>query len=208
MAFNLSLGTQWPVAIRRAFGIRDGAIQVVSPEIQPSFDVWDRPEWWALAGGDLGVASATLNALAANFSILYFVNPAGSGMLDIIEGLRIGFGATGVVKAQILLAGAAPGTLLGNGGRTDSRRMGTPATPSGNTSLQVRTLQQVGSVFPAISSTMRVRQLANTTGEYRAHFVLGPGSLLVLETGAVNELLDASILFRERAATADETGPL
>jgi len=203
MPYNLALGTQWPTAIRRAFGIREGAVQVVSPEIQPSFDVQLRPEYWALAGGDLGSIAGTLNALAGNFSAVIFANPANSGVIDIITEVTVTNGAADVVN---IFPGLNPalGTLAGRGGRTDTRRMGTAATPTLQTSLTVRTLQQVASLIIFGANCRRVRNTAAGYMPVIGEWVLGPGGILICETGSVNELLDASCSFRERAATADE----
>lgn len=203
MPYNLALGTQWPTAIRRAFGIREGAVQVVSPEIQPSFDVWGRPEWWALAGGDLGAASGALSASAINFSVILFANPLLSGVVDIIDEVIVTNGSADIVSIFMGL-NPALGTLLGNGGRTDTRRIGTAAVPTLSTSLQVRTLQQVASLSINVSLGRRVRGGANVPIAVRGEWVLGPGGILICQSGAINEGLDASISFRERQATADE----
>jgi len=200
--YNLALGTQWPTAIRRAFGIREGAVQVVSPEIQPSYDPMARPEMWALAGGDLTMGGTQLSALAANFSVIIFANPTGSGVIFTIEALTLGIGTSDTISVAWGL-NPALGTLVQRMPRVDTRRMGTLAALTLFTPIEVRTLQQVGTSLTGLG-VWQVRQLANDGKEWSCAIVLGPGGICLVQSGSVNEFLAASCRGRVRQATADE----
>lgn len=73
-------------ALGRLFGVERPQVPVISSEVQFTTSPWERPEFWALAGGALAFGQHDVPAAGAGQrSNLQVRNPTNSGIIAIVE---------------------------------------------------------------------------------------------------------------------------
>lgn len=156
----------------------------------------DRPEWSFPANELLGFVRVAAGAIAGQFSFAALVNRPDSGVLVIVEHIRVNNNADLFVADPSQVAAAAPHL----GGETssssievlrDTRSFGRGSTP---TNHAARTSAGSNAVSPwhgpAYQLTIDVPQPLVV--------VLEPDTALVVVGAAVNQAVVASYIFRER----------
>jgi len=87
--FNRVGNPQLASGIGRLYGVDFPELGVLGSEIQVTTSPWERPEFWALLGGGLGIGVGISAANAGFASQVQLYNPVGSGVLLILEQLHI-----------------------------------------------------------------------------------------------------------------------
>lgn len=198
--FNRILGSQIPSGLQRMFGIKEGGVGQISPEIQASYDYSLDAEFLAMRGGDLAYGSNALAALAANNNHILLANPVNSGLLIHVRAIICESDVAALV-AFGQSQGATTGVLQGNGQKADGRRQ--QAGVVGVVAGQLRTLQQVGALFGS-PNALRFRVAAATALYIPVDVVLMPNDFCGVANLTVNQVLDASFIWTERPARSEE----
>ena len=195
--FNAIGQPRWNSPLIRFFGMKIGsaAAPSLAPEIAPSFDVnqQDDPQLCFLRGEKMGGYGRTLAAAAAFYSSAALRNPAGSGILVIVDSIQA-YSTASAVTVSISqlsdLTSAGPCTPL------DTRW-------GNNVTTTARYTYRNDSAGPVAGARiMEVPQ--GTFGVLKMPVVLSPGFALVIETSSVNSALAWAIRFRERSIPAEE----
>lgn len=182
-------------AIARIFRLDDiNAISSVAPEVMPTVSLWERPEFWALAAGSLCVARCE-SIGGAVFQKAILLNPAGSGVLTIVERIHC---PTGSSIYYGLRSGGLGGYTQSSVWHRDTRRIWGGQLGSG-ISTQFATIEGVTS---GIADGMIAAE-----GEFNLDYVLSPGWGLHFQGLSETDLF-FTLLFRERSADAGEINVL
>lgn len=181
-------------AFARLYGLDDtNAVGTLAPEIMPVVSIWERPEFWALVGGSLGVARRAIVAGGAGvFQKALLLNPPGSGILLIVE--RVWNNTTETEMHFGLRSGPLGLYSLSDVFHRDTRRIWGVAT---NTGLGAQWGLHTGASEGVIHGSVVGH------GEGLLEYVLSPGWGIVFQSPS-NGALDMTVFFRERAAGKDE----
>lgn len=153
----------------------------------------DRPEW-LLAGGELyGWGREIQAAVAAQFSWVALVNPAGSGVLAVVEALQSILTISTSVELFVnydIVTSPLPGSLGGGTGRPrDTRAIGQNLACS----------TEFGASAAAVGDGPGWVVNAGIAAHYAGGpWVLGPGSALIARTVALNTAAACVWHWRER----------
>lgn len=160
----------------------------------------DRAEYGHLADEEIASADLTIAAGGAgNRSQIGVGNPAGSGILVVVEAITNVFqnGAAGPLTVRGMAMSVAHTDTKGT--FRDSRKR---SFTSGVTGANVISKNNAGVSGNAL---FRITQLT-TIYSRNGLLVISPGFGVWLDTGTDNQSLDASIHWRERALEQAETG--
>jgi hypothetical protein len=165
---------------------------VVSPGITLESD---RAEWKFHSGEKLSGNQASLGAVAAQFGKIQLFNPAGSGILVIVDRIEVALGVPDAVAFYVYNTAFA--TLANAPVALDTRWVGPPV-------VQTRTLSD--GTQPG-SNWFSAFVLANALLIYDQPVILAPGTGIYATTITANELIRTSYIWRERVAETGELGP-
>jgi hypothetical protein len=190
-------------ALTRAVGDMRGAggLERYGETMTPVLDLWRQPEWAFLRGEALVSVGVGVNAVAAENGFAAIINPAGSGMLIVVE--EAGIDAGGLAASTVLnVQGnteaviAATLTTVVTGNVRDTRNFATTGTYARGV---IRTGTDAGAVGVSLES---VRQPAGNMVYARVSVpnVLHPGFGFVIGLGTVNTAFTANFKWRERRA--------
>jgi len=140
--FNQVGNPQLAGGIGRLYGVNFPSLSVISSEISITTSPWERPEFWALLGGGLGVANVEAAAPGAgNFAAAALHNPTGSGVLLIAEWVTFHNTGGGTRRIRYGLKRTALTGSTGAWVNRDWRRM---STTGGGGGLACRLLTETG----------------------------------------------------------------
>ena len=199
-------GSLFRLAIARLFGLVSGPTEVAD-ELVPTFDMFARPELWALSQGSLWnlvQPGPAAGGVGFRSRVGVVLPTATKNVLSIVELVRLNCGAAGQ-QVQIGLTVPDASTLLGLTHR-DVRRAnnGLAGIQSG---IATRGYNVNGTPLPSpVVVTETVRLLANTSVDVPVSYVLEPGSSLFVAAAADNAALGVDVILqgRERSATDEE----
>jgi len=189
---------RWDQLVRRVSNVVGGGSQVNDTlnELFPTLDVERVPlELLYLSGWRIGFGAANQPAVAAMFSNCQIFNPQGSSLLLVPTQIFIMCSAASLIRYNIVNTAL---TTIGNSKQRDTR-VGIDEQIIGTVNNQVTAGGQ--------PSFGLIRTEANITFEFSDQdglCVLSPGSGLQFATGAVNQELIISVLWRERTAEPAE----
>lgn len=111
---------QFSTMLRRYLGMK--GVSDVTDELAPEISATlvleqERPEWEFLKGARLHAWAGSVPALAANFGAARLRNPAGSGMVAIVNYCNVGAGVGVVATATFGLQTADQATVSGTANR-------------------------------------------------------------------------------------------
>ncbi|HMG17135.1 MAG TPA: hypothetical protein VK573_00315 [Gemmatimonadales bacterium] len=176
-------------AVARVFELDDiNAVPTLAPEIMPVHDLWSRPEFWALHGGNLvgGRAALAANGAGTNGQVAIF-NPLTSGAIGLLEQIILG---TAQLYTWGLIVGG--GALAGVSKQSrDVRRQRTDSSAG----MQLEFL--AGNGAPITNAIFG----ALTGPEVVPIDVVIPPGFGVCVTGPVNTAADITLNWRERSAS-------
>lgn len=195
-------------AVTRALGEGDseGAVERFGETVTPVVNPWGMPEWAALRGEQLAGCRTFQNLVAAEYAAVALMNPAGSGMIVVVEAISFNAGATAQAQLEVVADSVISGTLLTVTNPSCSRDRRFKGI-SGLTRATFRQGSDAASTFGAQLETQ------GFTGSLFSQFVVGlplilrPGDdcLVVLQT--VNLAMTVCWAWRERLAYPGELGP-
>jgi len=199
--FNETLSGRWNEIIRRLHQVK----RVPSPQIAPEIvhDITlesDRPEWHVLHGGFLWATRTAQAAVAAVLSFVGIRNPTGSGILVVIERIRVNNPGLAAGDYFIYASSQSADGALGTGPTfiRDSRR------PQG--SCPVLSLTGTNAASLGVGSIEEL-ELEAATGErdfMSPPYVLAPGADLLVRTSAVNLPINCNFVGYARPVTPEE----
>lgn len=204
MGFNeLQGGEPANQILQRRFGITGQApAPVMASELFPTVCLEsDRPEWHWLGGGRLVGGRGFLAAAPGNFSQLNLQNPAGSGVIAVVDSIVIADDAGATAMWQIRVNGVGALTVPSASARgfmLDSRA---------GMAAGFRSSLSIGELLTATIAGQVVNQVrVGANGNYQdiGSYVLGPGSEIVVSPTTQNRSNLVSFRWRERAATPEE----
>jgi hypothetical protein len=158
----------------------------------------DRPEWKFLAGENLAAGSRTDAAVAGQTSHVGLQNPAGSGVLVIVEKLIL-IGASGN-EMRVCMQQGTQADATGYGVKLDTR-----GWPSATAWTPVATLFDYtnATAIGTIATVQRIGPELQRIAEYP--MILKPGTRCVVRQSAVNLACQVSFVWRERVLSPSET---
>lgn len=190
---------QLGTAIARIFGLVDeNAVASVAPELMPTTSPWERDEFWALTGGNLCVSGFYITAVAAQYSAMQLRNPAGSGMILIVERIHFFAPAAGFVYVGMNLVSGL--TTLANA--IDSYHRDSRRAPGGNVIRGLAGRITHGNDAGLIIPQQSVYKAA--TDSIKETWVLTPGFGLQVASNVVNNDLAPTIFWREKPISDSE----
>jgi len=200
---------QLNAAVLKALGIVKGdeeGLSRFSETLQAIIDPWSQPEWNYLRGDNLFAINVGSPLIAAELSMTALVNPAGSGLVVVLEKATAGstltlqtMGITIQTEAVINATLASSGTGLCR----DTRR----GVGAGPPNPQSRAVVRIGS-DPAILAAA-LEQIVPPAGTFGAFalalpIVLLPGTGAVISGNTVNLGIATNYGWRERSAFKGE----
>lgn len=197
--FNAIGQPRWNSPLIRFFGMKIGsaAAPSLSPEIAPSFDVnqQDDPTLYFLRGENLFQVAFQVAAAVGNYSQANIRNPAGSGVLCVVERVMINCGAATYGLGKIV---ADPGDYASVPGAipADTRFAGV------NQNSPIRVTSQ-NTLAVGMSTPWSMAQLAQNTPAH-TRLILSPGFALILQSASVNTLMTVEVTYKFRAIPAEE----
>ena len=188
--------------LHKLLGITEGSpAPTLAPELLATVALEvDRPEWAFLAGERWCLGTGDQAATALNYSHVGLFNPAGSGVLGVLEKLIVTDFSGGVIAAAAGQLGAfsGGGITQTNSGFLDRRLPGGLAT-----TLAVQ--KKVHTAGLITFELFSVAISASTTAVIPFPVMLDPGSGFVVRTLALEKRLTVNFLWRERAFEPSET---
>lgn len=184
-------------AVMRALGDSKGAggVERYSETLDLVMDPWGRPEWAYLRAERLCQGFTSEAADVANFSNCQLMNPAGSGMLVVVE--RIWIVAVVVTSFNVEHTTVATTTLqTGQSHPRDSRYLPLTAIVA-----QVRHGVSAAALGTPVN---QIRILQGDSKEDVVGYVLSPGNSILVRPSAINLGLNVSFAWRERKAYPGE----
>jgi hypothetical protein len=197
MLFNAIGQPRWNSPLVRFFGMKIGgaAAPSLAPEIAPSFDVnqMDDPQLLYLRGERRGGYGGILTAAVGFYGTAAIRNPAGSGILVIVESVLAS--VTGN-PAYYSISQISDLTSAGSANSFDAR-YGT------NSQTTARYTFRNDSAGPLTGARLGVIP-AGQMDPINVGAVLPPNYAFIVETANVNAQMIWAISFRERAIPAEE----
>ena len=180
-------------------GVQGAAARKVATELFPMMALEvDRPEWHFLAQSRLCRASRNQGAVGGAYSAVGVANmPGGSGVLSVVEEIIVHETSGGLATYWVgfnNLQSLGGGFTTTPGQVVDSRWNEDPSTAT----FYGTTVGSLTSIIEVVLSS------GYTSTRIKGPFVLGPGSFVWVQGAAQNQRVDASFIWRERAATAGE----
>ena len=185
----------------RLFSVDRPRVGMISPDIQLTTSLWERPEFWALAGGGLAAANFSMAAQAATQGQAVIYNPTGSGVLITVDqfGICNDTAAAELFNWGVCLAAGVPLSVTGSWSNKDLRRSPTAADARGSLAGIVRiSVPTGGGAMGQVHGWVQVP--ANNTFVLPVDYVLPPGWAFMVATGVVNKQLRGWFSGRERPA--------
>ena len=183
----------------RVFGVDElDAVSTLAPEVMPTTSPWERPEFWALLGGSLCGGRASMAAVVGQNSAVGIGNPAGSGVLTILErvilrsAVACTFGVRGFDEGifNVLVAPI----------HRDTRRASSSGGPfNAGIGTRIRQGSNAGDMVGG-----NVLFVATGPLDIPLEMVLAEATMLAISPGTLNVAVEAAFIFRERAAMPDE----
>lgn len=185
-------------ALARLHGLDElNAVGSLAPEIMPTVSIWERPEFWALVGGSLGVCRVfMIGGTGGSYQKARLYNPPKSGVLVIVEEL---IPSTGSRIHYGLQQSDLGNYVASNVFHRDSRRVW-----AGNVNTGLAA--QLG-ILGSVSSSGVIH--GENAGEQplTLNYILAPGWSIHLQGDAEADLA-FTLHWRERSAGADELSVL
>lgn len=205
--FNEILGpaAQIPRGLAVTFGIeeQEGAT-TLSPELQPTFEITARPEFYALIGGSILAGHVSITPTVGQYAEVFASNPTLSKSLIVVEGILVGGGAAATYYQVGLIKNNPPGTAVSPGFVFRDTRKATALNPAvGGITARLETndvtAQTAITIFlvPRVGATS-VTQVSNL------NVVLAPGWSLCVRPGVVTVAAEVGFILRERQASERE----
>jgi hypothetical protein len=188
-------------AVKRALGNTKGdtGVERFSETLDVIMNPWSMPEWQLYRGDFFAAMDGVQAAFAAEFSCVALINPAGSGILAVVESISstnaTASNLTLEVTSEAVIRAALTGLEI-KGLFRDRRRTAT------STILSVL----VGTEATAVGG--EVEQIAGPLGVTVAFlsvpYVLPPGQGLIVRSTTLVQQCRANFAWRERVAYPDE----
>lgn len=192
-------------AVENALGLdlAEGGLERVGETLQPTFNMWERPEWAVLRGERLWAVQPSQPAVVGEFSSVGIAVPANSKVIAVIDQIILfpGFGnALTEVALFNIPAGGFTSTSTPN--PRDSR---IPWVGGTTPTIGVISFahHQVAVPFPAFFMNITPAAGQPPTA-YSFPIVITPGFALFIEPFANNTRIDAAIIGRSRPARRGE----
>lgn len=193
-------------AIRAAVGVRDGVstVERFGETLQPTIDLYGRPEWSRPRGEDLWSMAIQVAAAAGLASMAYVVNPSTSGMLVCVQHWDL-FTNT-AQQGFYSIASEAQVTALGlpflPGYHRDLR--GTNSIAQKQTVSQLRYGTNVGAAGTNIGYQLISTSAGGFDGRRDWSVILPPGTAFGFTAQVVNSVLAGTVWGWERKALRGE----
>lgn len=187
--------------LNKLLGMKEGAPSPqVSSDIVPTIPLEvDRPEWRYLANERLCWAGVVRAAVAAQNSSILLYNPSGSNVIAVVTNVQPALNAGQTVYAgHYDLNPVVAGWSQAGSGLRDSRFSRTTQI----TTCQTYTLAQVGVAVTTI--LWRYNMYGQPCPPIPFPIILTPGTGLAVAASAVNNTLDCSFAWTERALEPSE----
>lgn len=199
--FNELLAARFNEGLTALLGLGEQeGVRTVAPEVMPVVMMeGERPEHSYLKQERLAIGSVSGPADAANFTYVQLANPTGSNVILTLEQVIVQASVAATLffgTTTTLLA-----TAVGSGVR-DSR-WGTPAAPQQPTG-SVRTAPNASGALIG-GALGRYLVAANAPIALAIPFVISPGFQFSINPAAINILVNATFVWRERAMLPEET---
>jgi len=189
---------RYNAVLHKLFSMKEGA---PAPQLEGSLQAAiilenDRPEYKFLGNEFLMAGSRQQGNVAAQVSVGQLFNPAGSGVLCVLEEFSWDFSGT-----TTLLAGIVTTALVTVGTKAfrDSRQ----AIIAGQGACQVFGSNSVATGL--ITPQLRIRGVADVAQTVRIPFVLSPGNGFQIESTGSNVIMRYYFAWRERHLEPSET---
>lgn len=191
--FN-AIGNPRPAsAIGRLYGVEFPSVPVIGSEVQIVTSPWERPEFWALQGGGLGMGSAEQGPGGAGTrSKIQIFNPNNSGVLLTLDRVVLSDIATKSIRGFLgTNAIGSPSTQWIN---RDTRRA-TLITGGGGLAGQIRPIADPGTAGAQQCLIIVARDIAV---QVDLDIVLSPGWGFFFAPDTDNTSISLTIFGRER----------
>lgn len=196
-------------ALKNALGVNDAesVIERFSETLQPTINLFERPEWSILRGELLWVVTPAQPAVAAEFAQVGIRNPTGSGKLVVLERMHLAQ-AAGLGGNQLEVRGRAQGAVTSSGAvsNRDLRHTKTASFQDGLTTLGITNsaAARVGTQLHGFVIGVN----REWGGSYELNIILPPGFEVFAGIPTVNLTISMCFIGRERAAFPEELGSL
>jgi len=195
---ELESGAGLNQVLSKAFGVQGAAAPFMASEVFPTLVMGnDRPEWNFLSGDRLCAGAQSDAAVAAQISQVGLNNPAGSGVIIVVESVTVTDVTGGAARLYRLGLGIGATIDTATGAAFVDTRWGFVNTPTGD----VYRLTQVARTGTTIL-TFPVAGAGHTT--IKGPWVLAPDGFIVASGNGVASAIDASYSWREYAAADGE----
>jgi hypothetical protein len=184
-------------------GYGEVGISRMSETLQPVANLWQVPEWAYLRNEYLFATRVSSPAVALRFSGIELVNPLGSQVIAVLEGVHLDSASTLAVDLQ-MDTGAALGTTATTRGLGRDGRLFTRNTPN----VTLSRLTVVTGDFAAGANTPQDRLLDISPSFPQipalGPWVITPGTKLFLLAAIAANVVAAALFWRERQAFPGE----
>lgn len=195
-------------ALKNALGVNDAesVIERFSETLQPTINLFERPEWSILRGELLWVVTPSQAGVAAEFQQVGIRNPTGSGKLVVVEKI---FAANTTMNNKVVqVRGRAQAAVTSSGAVTnrDLRHTKTASFQDGLTTLGI-----TNSAAAAVGTQLHGFMIGTNSeygGPWELNVIVPPGFELFIGTTTVNIATSFCIVGRERSAFPEELGSL
>lgn len=190
-------------ALTRAVGDSQGAggLERYGETLTPVLDLFSQPEWAYLRKEWLCTLIMTQTAVAAEYSIGGLANPAGSGLIVVVDAASFyssGANLSGSLNRVTEAAALATLVAYGRGTSRDTRSPTLPGMAYGVYGTDA------GTVGAQMESALSVA--GSQIGKFASAlpFILSPGQALLAQVGTVNITAQFMFRYRERKAFPGE----
>lgn len=186
----------------RIFGLEEqNAVPTVAPELMPTTSPWERPEFWALTGGNLCVGTvSSAGGGAGTRNLVQLTNPANSGMILITDEIRWGDNLSWVYLGMNTISGLNVLANAADSYHRDARRAPNNTVIRGIAGRITSESRATGGMIVPQQYIATV-----TTNQFvKEPWVIPPGWAIQVAQGTDNQAFTVDFLWREKPITDSE----
>ena len=202
MAFNEILVGRLNRYVQKLLVIKNTALRSLNPDLQANLSLFSGAEERYLQGWQRFSLTTTISAVAAQLSLYQMRNPAGSGIVAILEAISVFAGANELITLAVLPQTADAGTIL------------TPALlrmdPRGQPTSSMKLSSGTGTL-PAFGTAAAYRSFAGLNGvagqpiqTVNQEWTILPGDAFQVLGELVNTQMSVAVIWRERVLESSE----
>ena len=202
MAFNEILVGRLNRYAQKLLQIKNTALRSLSPDLQTVLPLYVGVEDRYLQGWNRYAQDFLQSAVAAQFSLGEIRNPKNSGVIIVIESVIIRSGATQTNGISVQATTADQTTVsTGQVIRLDPRGGPTPSAILSIGGNATEPTTNAANNFAAVVASTSFQFIQNPNQEW----TVLPGDAFFIFTAAVNLILSASVVWRERVLESSES---